>query len=202
MKSEQLKIARVTPLVNGYSELVIRAPAFGTALPGHFIFLAEKYPYYLLNQQDETISLIVKQHDDLDFNNINTLLVSSLQGTALAPPINEDFNLILTDEAALNAVIFYLKRFKTQFEGLVLIGGKHFPFRPCPSRLLIPGLPNDVIAALPLFEDWRIAHRLASTHSQPGCFHGSVQDLGAYWLNHTKIAKPLKTLYIAAPSVS
>ncbi len=194
----ELTIKRLTPLFNGFSELHIEAPGFKTALPGHYVLLAEKYPYYLFNQQDETISLIVKEHPDLDFNR-RTLAVSSLQGTPLAPPLKEDFNLILTEAGGLNACLFYLKRYKHQFDGLVLIGAEQFPFKPCPSRLIIPGMPNDVIAALPLFEDWRIAHRLASPDS-PGCFQGTVNELSTLWLSQTKIAKPLKTLYIAAPS--
>lgn len=57
------------------------------------------------------------------------------------------------------------------------------PFRPQPSRIITPGLPAMVIAALPLLEDWKIPSRIACRHDeQPGCFTGEVAELAAGWL--------------------
>ncbi len=57
-----------------------------------------------------------------------------------------------------------------------------FPFAPRPSRLLVPGMPDGVIAAMPLMEDWGIPSRLTSLQGFPGCFEGYLTDLARHWL--------------------
>ena len=58
------------------------------------------------------------------------------------------------------------------------------PFRPQPSRIMIPGLPVGVIAALPLLEDWGIPSRIACPDGdQPGCFEGAATELARGWLD-------------------
>lgn len=58
------------------------------------------------------------------------------------------------------------------------------PFRPQPSRIMTPGLPVGVIAALPLLEDWSIPSRIACpAGNQPGCFEGAATDLARGWLD-------------------
>ncbi|MGD9889209.1 MAG: hypothetical protein AB7S56_08100 [Halothiobacillaceae bacterium] len=51
------------------------------------------------------------------------------------------------------------------------------PFRPRPSRFLLPDMPHGVIAAIPLLEDWGIPSRLCSTETRAGCFEGSLDEL-------------------------
>lgn len=66
---------------------------------------------------------------------------------------------------------------------LVLMGSEiPFPFRERPSTLIVPGLPAEVIATMPLLEDWGIPCRLASRRGFPGCFDGFVTELAAQWL--------------------
>ncbi len=66
---------------------------------------------------------------------------------------------------------------------LVLLGSEvPFPFRPRPSTLLVPGIPDGVIAAMPLLEGWGVASRLASLAGLPGCYPGYVTELAATWL--------------------
>jgi dihydroorotate dehydrogenase electron transfer subunit len=57
-----------------------------------------------------------------------------------------------------------------------------FPFRERPSTLLLPGLPPDTIATMPLLDDWGIPCRLATKQGYPGCFDGFVTELAATWL--------------------
>ncbi len=57
-----------------------------------------------------------------------------------------------------------------------------FPFRARPSRLIVPGMPEGVIAAMPLLEDWGIPCRLTSKAGFPGCHDGYVTDLARAWL--------------------
>lgn len=66
---------------------------------------------------------------------------------------------------------------------LVILGSEvPFPFDPRPSRILVPGLPDGVIAAMPLLDDWDIPSRLASQQGYPGCFEGYVTELARHWL--------------------
>ena len=66
---------------------------------------------------------------------------------------------------------------------LVLLGGADaFSFRPRPSTILVPGMPDGVIACEPTLEEFGIASRLASTAGLPGCHDGDVTELAAMWL--------------------
>lgn len=66
---------------------------------------------------------------------------------------------------------------------LVLMGSEvPFPFRPRPSQILVPGMPEGTIAAMPLFEDWKIPSRLTSGQHRAGCFEGFVTDLARHWI--------------------
>lgn len=67
---------------------------------------------------------------------------------------------------------------------LVILGSEvPFPFQARPSQIMIPGLPPEVIGAMPLLEDWGIASRLASLQAYPGCFQGYVTQLVQCWLD-------------------
>jgi dihydroorotate dehydrogenase electron transfer subunit len=67
---------------------------------------------------------------------------------------------------------------------LVLMGSEiPFPFSAGPSKIMVAGMPDSVIAAFPLLEDWGIASRLASRQGFPGCFNGYVTDLARCWLD-------------------
>lgn len=57
-----------------------------------------------------------------------------------------------------------------------------FPFTARPSQFMLKGVPDGVIAAMPLLEDWGIASRLASLSDFPGCHRGYVTDLARRWL--------------------
>jgi dihydroorotate dehydrogenase electron transfer subunit len=66
---------------------------------------------------------------------------------------------------------------------LVLMGSEiEFPFRARPSTIIVPGIPPEVIACMPLLDDWGVASRLSTMAGFPGCFEGYVTDLAARWL--------------------
>lgn len=66
---------------------------------------------------------------------------------------------------------------------LVILGSEvPFPFKARPSRIMVPGMPEGVIATMPLLDDWGIAARLASRQGYPGCHDGFVTDLARHWL--------------------
>ncbi|MDJ0738934.1 MAG: dihydroorotate dehydrogenase electron transfer subunit [Gammaproteobacteria bacterium] len=65
----------------------------------------------------------------------------------------------------------------------VILGSEvPFPFDIKPSQFLVDGLPDGVIGAMPLLEDWGIASRLASLQGYAGCHNGYVTDLARHWL--------------------
>ena len=69
------------------------------------------------------------------------------------------------------------------YEPFAVLGSEvPFPFSARPSQILVPGLPNGVIAAMPLLEDWGIPSRLTSLQGYPGCHEGYVTDLLRLWL--------------------
>lgn len=74
-------------------------------------------------------------------------------------------------------------RSQAEYRPLVILGSEvPFPFSPKPSAILVPGIPSNVIAAMPLLDDWKIASRLASLQGYPGCFEGYVTELAHHWL--------------------
>ena len=69
------------------------------------------------------------------------------------------------------------------WQPLVLMGSEiPFPFQARPSTILVPGIPDGVIACMPLLDGWGVPSRLASLAGFPGCFEGYVTDLAAAWL--------------------
>lgn len=58
-----------------------------------------------------------------------------------------------------------------------------FPFTTRPSTIMVPGMPDGVIAGMPLLEDWNIPSRLTSLQAYAGCFEGYVTDLARHWLD-------------------
>ena len=69
------------------------------------------------------------------------------------------------------------------FKALAILGSElPFPFRARPSTIIVPGMPEGVIASMPLLEDWGIASRLTSRSGFAGCHDGYVTDLARPWL--------------------
>jgi dihydroorotate dehydrogenase electron transfer subunit len=70
-----------------------------------------------------------------------------------------------------------------RWQPLVLMGSEiEFPFRARPSTIVVPGMPPEAIACMPLLDDWGVASRLATLAGFAGCFDGYVTDLAARWL--------------------
>ena len=70
-----------------------------------------------------------------------------------------------------------------RFAPFVLMGSEiPFPFRARPSTIVVPGMPDGVIACQPALDAIGVPSRLASLKDYPGCFHGYVTDLAATWL--------------------
>ncbi|MGH8256495.1 MAG: FAD-binding oxidoreductase [Steroidobacteraceae bacterium] len=71
----------------------------------------------------------------------------------------------------------------TAWKPLVLMGSEvPFPFRVRPSRILVPGMPDEAIGCMPLLDEIGVPSRLASLSGFSGCFEGYVTELGRAWL--------------------
>jgi len=95
-------------------------------------------------------------------------------------------SLLLGGGVGMPPMIFLTEQLKRQTDRqpLVLLGSEvPFPFRQQPSRILVPGIPDGVIAAMPLLEDWGVPCRLASLQGYPGCYDGYITELARSWLD-------------------
>ena len=95
--------------------------------------------------------------------------------------------LVVAGVAQLGAFIFAARAMRklcnAQRSLFVLHSENEFPFKPVPSRFIVPSVPSHVIAAMPMLEDWGLPTRLVSDGLVPGVFDGSVDQFCAYYLN-------------------
>lgn len=98
---------------------------------------------------------------------------------------NRSRPLLIGGGVGMPPMIFMAQDLKatSAYKPFVILGSEvPFPFNPTPSKMIIPGVPSDVIAAMPLLDDWNIPNRLASLQDVPGCYQGYVTDLARLWL--------------------
>ena len=77
-----------------------------------------------------------------------------------------------------------LREIKGAYQPFVILGSEvPFPFTARPSQIIVPGVDDDVIGAMPLLEDWGIPSRMATKQGYPGCLDGYVTDLARQWLD-------------------
>lgn len=94
--------------------------------------------------------------------------------------------LLLGGGVGIPPMIFLVEEMRRRggFAPLVLMGSEvPFPFTARPSQLLVPGMPEGVIAAMPLLDDWGVPSRLTSLKGYAGSFHGYVTELARRWLD-------------------
>lgn len=107
-------------------------------------------------------------------------------GKPFAPHRERPRTLLMGGGVGIPPMIFLAEHLKADkhWQPLVLMGSEvPFPFKTQPSRILVPGLPDGVIAAMPLLEDWNVPSRLASLQGYPGCHEGYITDLARTWLS-------------------
>lgn len=108
-------------------------------------------------------------------------------GTAWPIPAATNGGLILVEESALACAVFFSATLRRQLSStpplLVIAQWNAAPLKLQPSRLIIPHLPPDTIAAVPLLEDWLIASRVADPTGRPGCYEGPAVELADHYLS-------------------
>ncbi len=107
-------------------------------------------------------------------------------GTPFTPDPARPRCLLLGGGVGIPPILFlaeHLRAAQTDWQPLVLMGSEvPFPFTARPSQILLPGMPDAVIAAMPLLDDWGIPSRLTSLQHYPGCYQGYITDLARAWL--------------------
>ncbi|MGD8236080.1 MAG: dihydroorotate dehydrogenase electron transfer subunit [Chromatiales bacterium] len=121
-----------------------------------------------------------------------TLLANRKPGERISMfgPIGKPFSvqrtrpLLIGGGVGMPPMIFLAEELrKRDVTPFVILGSEvPFPFTPRPSQHMLDGLPPDVIACMPLLDDWGIPSRLASQQEFAGCHRGFVTDLARSWL--------------------
>ena len=119
----------------------------------------------------------------------DTLSVLGPIGRPFVPHPERPRTLLIGGGVGIPPMVFLAERLHVPagaavaWKPLVLMGSEiPFPFRTRPSTLIVPGIPDGTIAAMPLLEEWGVASRLASRSDLPGCFPGFVTQLADAWL--------------------
>jgi len=184
-------------LAAAYHHLLFSAPNLTEALePGHFIQIqhpdtqawSSTLPIMQTHPTQTDFSVFASPIDAVWENILklppNMPLVARVPlGTPLQATTPR--LLLLGEQVYMGALLFFAARHRTSVAHTMLVlleSDAAFAFAPRPSQIHMPDLPPDVIASLPLLEDWDIASRLAHPMGLPGCFDGSVMTLATLWL--------------------
>ena len=117
----------------------------------------------------------------------STISVMGPIGNGFKPSPARPRTLLVGGGVGIPPMVFLAESLKDRTDAdwkpLVLMGSEiPFPFQARPSSILVPGIPDAVIACMPLLDGWNMASRLATLAGFPGCFDGYVTDLAAAWL--------------------
>jgi len=107
-------------------------------------------------------------------------------GVPFEPDRTRPRTLLLGGGVGIPPMVFLADRLRRDphWQPVVMMGSEvPFPFRAQPSRFILPGIPEGVIATMPLLEDWGMPARLASLQDYPGCHAGYITDLARLWLD-------------------
>jgi dihydroorotate dehydrogenase electron transfer subunit len=117
-----------------------------------------------------------------------TLSVMGPIGQGFKPSPQRPKTLLIGGGVGIPPMVFLAESLKERndaaWQPLVLMGSEiPFPFHTRPSTILLTGVPDGVIACMPLLDGWGVPSRLASLAGFPGCFEGYVTELAAAWLS-------------------
>ncbi len=117
----------------------------------------------------------------------DTLSVLGPIGHGFEPHPARPLTLLIGGGVGIPPMVFLAERLAARtdvkWQPLVLMGSEiPFPFDTRPSTILVPGMPDGVIAAMPLLDGLSVPSRLASKSGFPGCYDGFVTELADAWL--------------------
>ncbi len=199
---EQAELLSQDAYADDQYHLRLQAPETAAlAKPGHFIHmqcdsaLAMRRPMSIMrsNPKTKVIEVLYKVHGQ------GTDLLSKRQigdQIDLIGPIGQSFKmegykkrpLLIGGGVGIPPMVFlaeHIKNTTKDLSPLAIMGSEiPFPFKSRPSQIMLKEMPADVIASMPLLDDWGIASRLTSLQDCPGCFNGYVTDLARHWLDN------------------
>ena len=116
-----------------------------------------------------------------------TLSVLGPIGHGFEPHPARPLTLLIGGGVGIPPMVFLAERLAARtdarWQPLVLMGSEiPFPFAMRPSTILVPGMPEGVIASMPFLDGLGVPSRLASKAGFPGCHDGFVTDLADAWL--------------------
>jgi len=109
--------------------------------------------------------------------------------------LNKDrpLRLLIGGGVGIPPMVFLAEQLKLQeqhSQSLVIMGSEvPFPFKTQPSQIVVPGIPADITACMPLLDEWGIASRLCSTQDYAGCYQGYVTGLARHWIEAIETAQ-------------
>lgn len=168
-------------LPNGYYLHEVISPEKIDLFPGNkinadYIYDVNETSIFYLNKEKESLT-----PEKIILDTQENMLLS----------IKQEPEVIICSEKSLSALFYYYKRFhkRARYTPIVIIQtNEYLPFMPIPSKILLPQLPNHVIAAIPYFEDLGIPSRVASTHLElPGWYYGRIIDVLSLRYQHILI---------------
>ncbi len=176
------------------------------ARPGHFIHLRcceelpMRRPMSIMRADANAgwIEILFKVHgagtEKLAKSHINERL--NLLGPIGVPFKQQHYlqkPLLIGGGVGIPPLIFLAERLRAQINEItpfVLMGSEApFPFATRPSQIMVEGIGNDVIACMPLLDDWGVASRLTSRQAYSGCYDGYVTGLARQWLDNLDAAQ-------------
>lgn len=180
--------------------LKLEAPQIAAkALPGSFVHV-ECGPQFTLRRpisimradpQQQTIELLYKR-----LGSGTTALTEKEPGESISliGPIGKPFTLhpersrplLIGGGVGMPPMVFIAQSIQgnRDYKPFAILGSEvPFPFPITPSQMMLLGIPDGVIGAMPLLEDWGIPSRLASLQGYPGTHEGYVTDLARHWLD-------------------
>jgi len=171
------------------------------ALPGSFIHivcdpsLPMRRPMSIMraNPENEWIDILFKVHGRgtklLTHRTIDEVV--NILGPIGTPYKLDEYRkkpLLIGGGVGVPPTVFLAEHMKNTAKGIspfVILGSEvPFPFQVRPSQIMVSGLPDDIIASMPLLEDWKVASRLCSLQGYADCFDGYVTDLARHWLKN------------------
>ena len=124
-------------------------------------------------------------------------------GVPFTPDPERPRTLLLGGGVGIPPMVFLADRLRkdARWKPVVFMGSEvPFPFNAQPSRFILPGMPEGVIAAMPLLEDWGVPSRLASLQDYPGCYEGYITGLARLWLDELTAEERTKvSLFACGP---
>lgn len=187
----QGRVLSVAGLPDGQLLIRLAVPELARAAPGHYVHLhlpQGSHPLWLVEASPEggwlagllDARALPKGYAPPPGQSVGC---SGLQGEGFGELPGERL-VILGQDQGVAAALFLAQRLGKARARLVLLGtgAERLPFRPRPSRFVIPGMPPGTIAGNGIMEQNGIASRLAiSGAEQPGCHHGDLPELLTAW---------------------